>query len=86
MEKREPPKDSRFVEVTRKAAEKRAEMDRRTQAKAVATTCPTCKEGFESPSQRDLHILDKHDGETPKKERDDGHATMETKEEPTESE
>jgi len=86
MEKREPPKDSRFVEVTRKAAEKRAEMDRLTQAKAVATTCPICKEGFESPSQRDLHILDKHVGEIPKKEQDVEHATMETKEEPTESE
>jgi len=60
MEKREPPKDSWFVGVNKKAAEKRAEMDRQTQANAVAIVCPICKEEFEIPTERDLHMLDKH--------------------------
>ncbi len=44
----------------RKAAEKRAELDRKAQARDVATVCHLCKEQFESPSKRDLHILEKH--------------------------
>ena len=46
--------------VNKKAAEKRAEMDRQTQANAVAIVCPICKEEFEIPTERDLHMLDKH--------------------------
>ena len=58
--KEKAPKDSWFVGVNKKAAEKPAEMDRQTQAKAVATACPICKEEFEIRTERDLHMLDKH--------------------------